>query len=341
VKHLSIKPPKQRRILNRAKKRDVLRFPSRQFDIDTELSQAEVVERVRAIVEPRSAFLAAFNRTNKLFAGDVSSDGFKIRRLKYYPNPHFPVVIGRFEPLPVGTRVNITMRLRRFMQAFIVIWSAAMVFACVAPFLLALPSSTKNGVSFFVLFTPLEWIGLVMGGISFAYLVAAVSFGVEARKARGLVEEALQPAPGSRVQRVLEGVRPRLPRVAKFLLVCAAAAIAMMVGIQSFMAGSEPFHVAEGYVHSDPLIRSELGAIDGVDLDRWKSAHIEYVGSDGGAAMFALRVAGSRRNGVVFVQMRKHRGVWRVSSANLREADGRVVDLQADAASAETRGTGR
>jgi hypothetical protein len=57
--------------------------------------------------------------------------------------------------------------------------------------------------------------------------------------------------------------------------------------------------------------------------------------------MFALRVAGSRRKGVVFVQMRKHRGVWRVSSANLREADGRVVNLLEDAGPAETTEPGR
>ena len=319
--------------------RDVLRLPYRQFDLDTGLAQAEIVERLRAIVEPGSAFLASFKRTNKLFAGDVSSDGFKIRRLKYDPNPHFPVVIGRLEPLPVGTRVSITMRLRRFMQVFIVIWSAAMLFACVVPFLLALLSSTKNDV--FVLFTPLEWVGLVMGGVSFAYLVVAVSFGVEARKARGLVEEALQPAPGPRVQRVLEGVRPRLPRVAKLPLVFAAAAIVMVAVVQTFVAGSEPFHVAEGYIRSDPVIRSELGAIDDVELDRWKSARVKYVGGGGGAAMFALRVAGSRRTGVVFVQMREHRGVWRVSSANLREAGGRIVDLVADPASAETTEPGR
>jgi hypothetical protein len=311
---------------------DVIRFPSRQFDINTELTQAEIVERLRAIVEPGSALLASFKRTNKLFVGDVSSDGFKIRRLKYYPNPHFPLVIGRLEPQPVGTRVKITMRLRRFMQVFIVIWSAAMVFACVVPFLLAVPSSTKNSVSFFVLFSPLEWVGLVLGGVSFAYLVAAVSFGIEARKARGVIEEVLQTAPGPRIQRVLEGVRPRLPRIAKILLVCAAAVIVMMVGIQSFIAGSEPFRVAEGYIRSDPAIRSELGSIDGVDLDRWKSARIKYFGGGSGAAMFALRVAGSRRKGLVFVQMREHGGVWRVSSANLRETDGRLIPLQADAA---------
>ena len=320
--------------------RDVLRFPSRQFDLDTELTQAEVVERLRAIVEPGSAFLASFKRTNKLFAGDVSSDAFKIRRLKYYPNQNFPVVIGRPEPLPVGTRVKITMRLTRSIQVFIVIWSVAMVFACV-PFLSPLPSSTKHGVSFFARFTPLELVGLVMGGLSFVYLVAAVSFDIEARRARGLVEEALQPAPGPRVQRVLEGVRPRLPRVAKLPLVFAAAAIVMVAVVQSFVAGSEPFHVAEGYIRSDPVIRSELGAIDRVDLDRWKSARVQYVGGGGGAAMFALSVTGSRRNGVVFVQMKEHRGVWRVSSANLREADGRVVNLLEDAGPAETTEPGR
>jgi hypothetical protein len=313
--------------------RDVLRYPYRRFDIDTELSQTEVAERLRSIVEPGSAFFAAFRRTNKLFAGEISSDGFKIRTLKYYPNPYLAVLVGRLEPGPIGTQVKIAMRLRRFVQVLIVIWSAAMLFACVSPFLLSPPSAEKS-VSFFTLYTPLEWIALVMGGVSFAYVVVGLSFGIEARKARGLIEETLQRVPGQRVQTALEGVRPRLPRVAKFLLGCAAAMVVMILGIQSFIARSEPYHIAEGYVRSDPAIRSQLGAIGKVDLDPWKSAQIKYYGKSEGVAIFSLRVIGSRGKGTVFFQMRKHQRVWAVNAANLREPDGRIIPLRVDAAAA-------
>src|ERR1700674_4092390 len=97
---------------------ELIRPPFRQFVIDTELSEAEIVERLRGIVELGSPFVAGLGRTNKLFAGEVSPHGFKIMRLIYYGNGALPVVIGRFEPGPKGARVQVTMRPTKIAIAF-------------------------------------------------------------------------------------------------------------------------------------------------------------------------------------------------------------------------------
>jgi hypothetical protein len=310
--------------------RDVLRFPYRKFEIDTELSQEQVLERLRAIVEPGSSLRAGLKRTNKLFAGEISQVSFKIRRLKSYPNSNLPVVTGRIEASPLGTRVEIAMRLRRFVQVFVGIWSALMAVALVTPFLFRMYSYPNVRAHFF---GPVEWVAMVLSMTAFAMLTIGISFGLQARKARGLLEQAFRTDPGPSVQKVLDAPPPRLPRFARNALAVAAALIAFFSVIQISIARSEPCRVAERYVRSDSVVRSELGAVRDVGLDPFKSAHIKYSWPGNGDANFALRVEGSRSKGVVLVNMLRHQGVWRVSSANLRESDGRVIELQADAAS--------
>lgn len=306
--------------------RDLIRPPSRQFVIDTELSAAEVVERLRAIVEPGSVFLAGLRRTNKLFAGEVSPDGFKIMRLIYYANSSLPVLIGRFETGPSGARVQVTMRLMRFTQIFFRIWFGflALFFATVA--LATVFSSRKNGVM------GLLMLGAVAMGAFGYLLILAGPFGLEARKARGLLEEALQTTPGPRIQKILASAPPRLSRLAKYVLAIGGVAIAVSVLVSivmpPLMVRSEPYHIAESFVRSDPVVQDELGAISGIEFERSGGYNLSYAGPEG-SARFALRVEGTRGTGIVFVTMSRHLRVWQIRAANLREPSGRIVPLQA------------
>ena len=316
--------------------RDVLRFPYREFDIDTELSQAKVAERLHAIVEPGSVFLASFRGTNKLFAGEVWPDGFKIMRLIYYGNSGLPVVEGRFRPGQRGTHVQITMRLMQSTRIGSMLWFGFLAFFIVAILLAEIFSSQKNAVG--TTFTMLEFAA-AMG--FFGYLIFAVPFGLEAVKARGLLEEALQATPGPRIQRVLDGAPPRLSRLVKFLLgVAALAVVGSMVGVvvPQLMIGGTSYKIAESFVRSNPVIEDELGRVRGVDL-QFTGNSVSYAGPEG-SARFAFDVRGTRANGIVLVAMRKHVGLWRISRADLREADGRIIALQAEAA-AKTGETGR
>lgn len=315
---------------SRGRLRELIRFPFRQFVIDTELSQVEVVERLRAIVEPGSAFLARFGRTNKLFAGEVSPDGFKIMRLIYYGNATLPVVIGRFEPGTKAARVQVTMRPTRYATAFGTLWFGFVAFFILAVLLVEIFSSRRTGIGKTLMG---EGFALAMG--SFAYLIVAGTFGFEARRARGLLEEALQTTPGPRIQKVLASAPRRLPRFVYFLLILGGAVLAGSVGaivlLPSFIMRSEPYHIAEAYVRSDPAVQDELGIVGSIEFDRSDEYNLSYA-RPASRATFALRVAGTRSKGTIFVTMRRPHGQWLVSTARLREPSGRIVTLQEDAA---------
>ncbi|MGH7812536.1 MAG: hypothetical protein ACREQI_00835 [Candidatus Binataceae bacterium] len=172
--------------------RDLLRLPFRRFVIDTELSEAEIVQRLGAILGKQNYFSRAFTSTDKLFAGIVTPQGFKIRRIIKYNNPSLPVILGSFEPGPKGARVEITMRLSRFVAALDSLWfTGVTVF-----FVLAMFSKSPANLVPFLLFT--------LGMLIIGYIICIVPFGAEARKARRLLDEALQSKPGPSVQNALE-----------------------------------------------------------------------------------------------------------------------------------------
>jgi hypothetical protein len=308
--------------------RDVLRFPYREFEIDTELPQTEVVERVRAIVEPGSVFLASFKRTNKLFTGEVWPDGFKVMRLIYYGNSGLPVVEGRIQPGPKGTRVQVTMRLMQFTRIVSMLWFGFLGFFVVAILFAGLFSSQKDSIG-----SASAMLGFSAAMGLFGYLIFAAPFGLEALKARGLLEEALQVTPGPRIQRVLDAAPPRLSRLAKYLLgVGAIAGLGSVLGVvvPHLMIGSAPYQIAESFIRSNPVVQDELGRVRGVNLELTGNS-VSYAGPEG-SARFAFDVQGSRGNGIVLVVVRKHLGVWHIGNADLREADGRIISLQAEAA---------
>jgi hypothetical protein len=314
--------------------RDLIRPPFRKFVVDTELAEAEIVERLRGIVEPRGAFLAGFRRTNKLFAGEVSPQGFKITRLIYYGNASLPVVIGTFEPGPNGARVQVTMRPTQFAIAFGTLWFGFMVLFTVIVGLVTISAWWKSGAVKDGIFSFLP-----VAMLAFGYLLAAVTFGAEARKARRLLEEALQTRPGPRIQKVQDSAPPRLPRFAKWLLgvgglAVAGSALTSVLGPPLFVR-SEPYHIAENYIRLDPVVQFELGPVSGIDFYRW-GYRLNYAGPEG-SGRFALNVKGTRGRGTVFVTMRRHLGVWQVSTADLREASGRIVTLRSATPDEQTK----
>jgi hypothetical protein len=170
--------------------RDLVRFPFRQFVIETELSEVAVVDRLRPIIAPRSPFFARFGffmRTDKSFAGSVSPDGFKIARIIHYGNSFLPIVVGRFEPGPTGVRVQVTMRLMQCLTIFLMLYFAILVVVIVAAVGLEIFSSQTRGIGgMFAI------VGIALGMGAFAYLMMGAAFSIEARRARRLLERALQ-----------------------------------------------------------------------------------------------------------------------------------------------------
>src|SRR5579862_8215474 len=102
-----------------------LRLPYRQFEIVSTLPREAAMARINGIVEAHSPLIATFVRTNKLFAGDVSSDRFKIKRIVNYRSGMVPVIEGVFDPAPSGSRIRITMRLAYWIAGFYGLWFGA------------------------------------------------------------------------------------------------------------------------------------------------------------------------------------------------------------------------
>jgi hypothetical protein len=177
-------------------------FRTVEFAIETELPDTIIVERLRAIVEPRNAIIAPLVPTEKLFAGKVSAQGFEIMRIIGYGDGNLPVIIGYFEPGPKGARVCVTIHLTKASSFFRMFTSFVFVIVLLA-------GSIAIG----------ERIGTAAGSLLFvASLVVAwgtmTRESSEERKARTLLEETLQTTPSPRIQKILSGTAPRrLPGV--------------------------------------------------------------------------------------------------------------------------------
>jgi hypothetical protein len=249
-------------------------------------------------------------------------------RLIYYGNSGLPVVEGRIQPGPRGTRVQVTMRLMQSTRTGSMVWFGFLAFFIVAILLAGIFSSKKPEIG-----TASTMLRFAAAMGLFGYLILAVPFALEAQKARGLLEEALQATPGPRIQRVLDAALPRLSRLVKLLLgVGALALVGSMVGVAvpHLMIRSAPYRIAESFIRSNPVIEDELGPVRGVNLELTGNS-VSYAGPEG-SARFAFDVQGTHGNGIVLVAMRKHLGAWHIATADLRETDGRIIPLQADAA---------
>jgi hypothetical protein len=193
----------------------VVRFPRKlvfwavEFVIETELSEEVVVERLQAIVEPRSPIIAPLVPTNKLFAGEVSSRGFEMMRIIGYGNGSLPVISGHFEPGLKGARVRVTTRLTRVasLSGHLALFIFAVLFTCGS---IAVWKQSGADAMLLIVATCLvaAWvIWITTRGESY-----------EERRARVLLEETLQTTPSLRIQRILSGVAPRRIRGVVFLV---------------------------------------------------------------------------------------------------------------------------
>src|SRR5579864_5237054 len=171
----------------------LFRFPYLTFEIVSTLPREVAVARIRGIVESHNPLVVPFVRTNKLFAGEVSSDGFKLRRIIRYRNVMRPVIEGVFEPSPSGSRIRISMRPTHWIASFFGLWIGGIAIRFL-PSSIGLFSSNHSSA------TP----GLSsIFALAFVCGVGTIGFNLEADKARKLLEGALQGAPSAHVEKVL------------------------------------------------------------------------------------------------------------------------------------------
>ncbi|MGO9603826.1 MAG: hypothetical protein ACLQAT_10590 [Candidatus Binataceae bacterium] len=156
---------------------ELIALPWRSYELNTHLARHEVEAAIKKISEQRRTFRWPRGRRSGKFEGNVSGTGFRLARIIFYGTPFRPVVIGRFDELPTGTRVAIFIRLEWLGLLY---WLAWMIL--VIGLILFLGFSTRGHHPGMLLLYAVPLFG---------YLLCSVFFGLEARWARELLIEAL------------------------------------------------------------------------------------------------------------------------------------------------------
>src|SRR6476661_6862487 len=99
-------------------------LPSYRFTVRTPAPIDVVRERLRADV---ARYGATREGGRTLFRGDVWDSGFRLTRVLGYRNGFVPLLVGRFESVPGGTRVTVSVRLTAWSAAFACCWSGLLV----------------------------------------------------------------------------------------------------------------------------------------------------------------------------------------------------------------------
>jgi hypothetical protein len=303
---------------------ELLRFPYRRFTIDSALPPDAARERIRGIIHQSSLGLAGMFAGDKLFAGEFSSERFKVFRIDARHWRGTALVEGTFAPTPLGTRLAIRMRLTRHNAFGALLWFTIATLLMVACILGPMFSPHMKAAPGFALFMAMMLVG--------GYAILAASFNTEVAKTEAILREALQTQPTARIEEALHPNAARqqarlVKTLRTFAIVISVVAVIVLVILPATLRHSEKFRVARDYIEASAAVRGELGNITSVAPDRWRSRQENYAGTQEGNASFSLDVRGTNRSGVVSVQMQLHRGTWQVVSAELHESGGRTVAI--------------
>lgn len=94
--------------------------------------------------------------------------------------------------------------------------------------------------------------------------------------------------------------------------------VPLMLGCLYFFArNTESYEVAEHFLRSDGRIASAVGPVAQVNFKFWEGFHFT-----GGEASFTFDVTSGKGTSVVSLQLRRSSGVWSVTAADVRAADG-------------------
>lgn len=149
-------------------------IPNERAVINTTWTLDEAITSIHRAIDPKTR--NDLERSITRFTGEVSSSGFKIRRMIKYSNAFLPVICGNFNVYQDKVRVEIKITVAPSTAAFIVIW-----------YFFALYVLISTGFTWFNegIFETGFLFGLCM--IPFMYLVTLFWWMLEIRKARHFV----------------------------------------------------------------------------------------------------------------------------------------------------------
>src|SRR5579875_3104360 len=148
---------------------DLILPPWRRFEIISHRTPREAIAALRDATEERRFFRMPFSDARE-FEGVVDGDRFAISRVIRYRNSLRPLILGRVEAAPAGTRIGIVMRPD---------WMALISIVLILTVAMTILVLTEIGV------------GAVRGRSAGSYLMISIPFGLEARRASAALRRLL------------------------------------------------------------------------------------------------------------------------------------------------------
>lgn len=114
---------------------DVRLLPYHRFEITSPLKREDALAAITAHVEAAQWFRFRWPSQNndERFEGEVTAEGFSIRRVMGYRNSFAPTVRGQIESIGAMSRIVVTMRPFAFVIAFCAVWSLLVLSALFTP----------------------------------------------------------------------------------------------------------------------------------------------------------------------------------------------------------------
>lgn len=99
-------------------------LPQHRFEIVSPLDRAAALAAMAAHVEPEKFFRMGWpsSANDKRFEGQMTSDGFHVRRVIGYRNSFLPVIDATVQSAGRGSRIDVRMRMFWFVYAFVAVW---------------------------------------------------------------------------------------------------------------------------------------------------------------------------------------------------------------------------
>lgn len=136
----------------------------------------DVIYRLGENLEPERTFRmrGIFFKGTKPYEGSVNNDGtFSIRRLIAYNNSFLPVIEGEIVRESFGSRINVKMRLHRFVLVFMIVWMVGVGIASVA----TMTAYLNNAFFDRTVFIPISMLG-------FGYIITMLAFKYESNRSK-------------------------------------------------------------------------------------------------------------------------------------------------------------
>lgn len=166
-------------------------LPYKSYELVSDKTPSEIEAAMRSVVAPRRSF--RFSAPTRAFEGEVGDGTFDVQRAIGYRNSFLPQIRGDIMAAAGGSRIAITMRLRRFILVFMIIWVGGVGAAS----LQILISEFQRGGS------PYTALGPAFMFI-FGWFLSAAGFSYEARIAEPLLARIMTARSGN------DTVQPRV-----------------------------------------------------------------------------------------------------------------------------------